>query len=118
METETESPLLEGTIPQPSTKGNAPDLSAEIAKSLEKLPGERIKCTRVYGDSYRVNWIAPDTRADKTSRAVATPARDRFYSRDAAALQTYFIRQSKFIRATRSYGKLLIEDLTASAKRN
>jgi hypothetical protein len=75
-------------------------------------------CTRVYGDSYRVNWIATDTRTDNASRAVASPGRDRFYSSDAANLQTFFIRQSKFIRATRAYGKLLIEDLTPVASRN
>ena len=117
METEIQNVPLEGS-PKPSTKSQSPDLSVEIARSVEKQPGERVKCTRIYGDNYRVNWVAPDTRVTKTDRAVASAAQDRYYGEGAKALQTFYIRQSKFVRATKQLGKLTIEDLTASAGRN
>ena len=117
METEIQNVALDGTT-QPSTKSPSPDLSAEIARSVEKQPGERVKCTRVYGDNYRVNWVAPDDRVTRTDRAVASSARDRYYGDGAKALQTFYVRRSKFVRATMHMGKLTVEDLTASAGRN
>src|SRR4051812_6419712 len=35
------------------------DLSAEIAATIDREPGDRVKCTWVSGNNYRCNWWAP-----------------------------------------------------------
>jgi hypothetical protein len=76
------------------------DLSAEIARNVEKEPGDRIVCRRVFKSTYRCNWLAPD-------RTVAASG-SRF-------IDSYRIRDSKFLRVTRENGQLKIEDLTIRA---
>lgn len=34
------------------------DLSAEIARSVTKSPGQRVTCRRIVGNKYRCNWWA------------------------------------------------------------
>ena len=79
----------------PSTSNS--DLSVEIARTVDKQPGDRVVCRRVYASTYRCNWLAPD-RAPAASGS-------RF-------IDSYRIRDSKFLRATRHEGQLQIEDLT------
>ena len=79
-----------------------PDLSAEIAMAVEKLPGERVRCRRVSANTYRCNWVAPQQQAGDVLRFI----------------DTYHIRASKFLHVTKPEGKLVIEDWTASAKNN
>jgi hypothetical protein len=72
------------------------DLSAEIAAAVSKQPGDRVRVSRVWGDHYRCNWVAPRNRLDN------------------ALLDSYHIRQSRFLKVTRSEGgKLIIQDMTA-----
>ena len=74
-----------------------PDLSVAIARAVEKLPNDRIRCRRVGQRNYRCNWLTPDT----------SPTRG-----DLKSLVTYVTRDSRFLRATKQGGRLVIEDLT------
>jgi hypothetical protein len=78
-------------------RAESADLSAEITRAVDRYPGDRVRCRRVYGDNYRCNWLAVEKQAD-AGRGLA--------------LETYNIRQSKFLRVTRTAAGLHIEDLT------
>jgi hypothetical protein len=69
------------------------DLSQAIEGSIAREPGEEVRSVRVFDDNYRCNW----------------------WVRDAAPgpmyLNTGRIIKSKFIRATMSGEKLIIEEL-------
>jgi hypothetical protein len=93
--------LVEKTPGKPAA---SPDLSAEIAVTVEREKGERVKVRRIYGDNYRCNWLAVD---------------DRSGSRGASlALDTYHIRASKFLRVKKVGEQLVVEDLTNVARSN
>jgi hypothetical protein len=76
------APLSETETAPLSSPAPSPDLSAEIGKQLERQPGDRVRVVRVWGDHYRCNWIAPKNRLD--------------------VLETFVVRQSQFLHATRS----------------
>ena len=87
----------EGETAVPETPAKPTDLSAEIARTVAKQPGDRVRVSRVWGDHYRCNWVAP---------------RDRF---DNPLLESYHIRHSRFLKVTRAEGgKLNIQDMTAA----
>ena len=75
-----------------------PDLSAEIALTVERLKGEKVKCRRIFGDNYRCNWLTVDEGAAQRGRSLA--------------LDTYRIRTSKFLRVKKVGEQLVIEDMT------
>jgi hypothetical protein len=75
-----------------------PDLSAEIALTVERLKGERVKCRRIFGDNYRCNWLTVDEGAAQRGRSLA--------------LDSYRIRTSKFLRVKKVGEQLVIEDMT------
>jgi hypothetical protein len=50
----TDDDILTSTGPAPARQ--AEDLSEEISRSVEKEPGDEVRCTRVLDDSYRCNW--------------------------------------------------------------
>src|SRR5688572_9390906 len=79
------------------TKTSNPDLSIAIARAVEKLPSDRVRVRRVGQRTYRCNWLTPDT----------APTRG-----DLKSLVTYVTRDSRFLRATKQGGRLVIEDLT------
>jgi len=82
-----------------STKSQVtPDLSAEIALTVERLKGEKVKCRRIFGDNYRCNWLTVDEGAAQRGRSLA--------------LDTYRIRTSKFLRVKKVGEQLVIEDMT------
>jgi hypothetical protein len=87
--------------PKPATQ---PDLSAEIAQSLAREKGERVRVRRVYGDHYRCNWLTPDDRAGNRGGSMA--------------LETFRIRDSKFLRVRRTADGLQVEDVTARVAGN
>jgi len=90
----------ETTIEEPAPSKPV-DLSAEIAAAVSKQPGDRVRVSRVWGDHYRCNWVAP--RNDPRNRL------------DNAVLDSYHIRHSRFLKVTRAQGgKLNIQDMTAS----
>ena len=78
-----------------------PDLSAEIALTVERLKGEKVKCRRIYGDNYRCNWLTLDENAAQRGRSLA--------------LDTYRIRASRFLRVKKVGEQLVIEDVTTSS---
>ena len=81
-------------VKNPSTpKAEPEDLSSDIVRSMEKLPGETVRCVRAYGNHYRCNWWAKD-------------------GDDAVGSVTGRIVRSRFLRATRTSDGLVIEDLT------
>jgi hypothetical protein len=92
-----ERPLAEEAAKKPKLTA---DLSAEIARVVDRLPGDQVRCKRVSANSYRCNWIAKDNK----------PAAGGMLLIDA-----YQIRDSKFLRATKVNGKLVIEDMTIKA---
>jgi hypothetical protein len=92
--------VADKTRPEPKPKTvTAADLSAEIAQFVAREKGERVKVRRVYGDHYRCNWLAPDYRAGNRGGSLA--------------LETFRIRDSKFLRARKTDAGLEIEDVTA-----
>ena len=79
-------------------RSNEPaDLSAEIVRIVDRQAGDRVRCRRVYGDKYRCNWLALEKDAD---------------GQRGISVDTYQIRQSKFLRVTQTDKGLTIEDLT------
>jgi hypothetical protein len=71
------------------------DLSEAIDGSIEKMPGEEVRSVRVYEDYYRCNWWVQD----------ASPG--------PMYLNVGRITRSKFLRATMSGEKLVIEDMSS-----
>jgi hypothetical protein len=80
-----------------STGGESADLSAEIALTIERQPGDVVKCTRIYGDHYRCNWWAVDNTERHDNPALP-----------GAFFTTHHIRQSWFIHATKPAGNLAV----------
>ena len=81
-------PTTSPVKPQNASK-SSPDLSSEITLTIARLPGDRVRTIRVWGDHYRCNWIAPKNRLE--------------------VLETLFVRQSQFLHVTKAAdGSLLI----------
>jgi len=95
--------VADKTAPEPKP-APAPDLSAEIAQSLAREKGERVKVRRVYGDHYRCNWLAPDERPGNRGGTMA--------------LETFRIRDSKFLRVRKTPQGLQVQDVTARVANN
>jgi len=53
----TKSTANEGA---PATAESTADLSAAIDGTIERQPGEQVRCVRVFGDRYRCNWWVRD----------------------------------------------------------
>jgi hypothetical protein len=81
--------------PVAQTTPAAEDLSADIVQAVERQPDEEVRTVRVFGNCYRCNWWVQD-RPGQTM----------------LALRTGTIRKSRFLRATRSGDKLVIEDVS------
>lgn len=87
----------------PSGFGSAPapaggaDLSAELAQALERKSDERIRCTRIGVDTYRCNWWAPESKTGYDNPSMS-----------GLLVTTHRVRQSKFLRATRTAKGLVI----------
>jgi hypothetical protein len=91
-----ELPIPTESIVEEPAPAKPVDLSSEIAAAVSKQPGDRVRVSRVWGDHYRCNWVAPRNRIDN------------------ALLDSYHIRHSRFLKVTRAEGgKLIIQDMTA-----
>ncbi len=77
------------------TSPAAEDLSDAIVRAVERLPDEEVRTVRVFGNCYRCNWWVQD----RTRQTML-------------ALRTGTIRKSRFLRATRTGDKLVIEDVS------
>jgi hypothetical protein len=97
--------VVEWKRPGPEKKpAPGADLSAEIAQFVAREKGERVNVRRVYGDNYRCNWLAPDYRAANRGGSMA--------------LETFRVRDSKFLRVRKTPAGLEVEDVTARVARN
>jgi hypothetical protein len=81
--------------PPPSQAPRAEDLSRDMEHTLERKADEHIRVVRVFDDRYRCNWWV----ADKSPHP--------FW------LATGTIRKSRFVKATRTSDRLVIEDVKA-----
>ena len=70
------------------------DLSEANDQMMERQPDEEVRSVRVFEDRYRCNWWV------------------RHKTTDWLSFTTGVIRKSKFLRATQTGGKLVIEDLS------
>jgi hypothetical protein len=73
------------------------DLSAEIIKSVEKWPEDRVTCRRIGANTYRCNWwSAADKSSDDNPRM------------EGLLVTTHRVRKSRFLSVTKSTGGLVI----------
>ena len=73
------------------------DLSAEIIKSVEKWPEDRVTCRRIGANTYRCNWwSAADKSSDDNPRM------------EGLLVTTHRVRKSRFLNVTKSLGGLVI----------
>lgn len=79
-------------------------MSAEIVRAVSKQRGDIVKCRRISTSMYRCNWFEPEPIDAKS-------ASQRF-------LNSYRIRDSKFLRVTKVDGQLMIEDITGQTASN
>lgn len=73
------------------------DLSAEVVRAVERLPEDRVRCTRVGSDVYRCNWWAPHSLHGYDNPSMA-----------GLTVTTHRVRQSQFLRVTRTAAGLVI----------
>ena len=78
------------------------DLSAEIERTVERQPLDRVRCVRVFDDFYRCNWWAPTGQFNV--REPLAPW---------AEMSMHRIRKSRFLSAAHTAGKLVIRQANA-----
>ena len=83
----------EATKQANSSRTETADLSNAIGQSVPRLPGEEVRCKRLWGDRYRCNWWAP-------------------VEDDGTVSVARRIVRSQFLKVTSAKDGLLIEDLT------
>ena len=81
-----------------STAEQSEDLSAQIIKEVERLPGDQVTCRRIYGDHYRCNWWQRMDTAMYDNPAML-----------GLLVTTARIRKSQFVRVTKSAAGLHFE---------
>jgi len=74
------------------------DLSAEIVRTVIKLPGERVTCRRIVGDKYRCNWWAAHSTDGYDNPALT-----------GQLVTTHRVRQSALLHVTKTAKGLTIE---------
>ena len=92
---------------QPESFAQAPkrtpreeDLSDELSRSVEKDPGDQVKCTLVGNGNYRCNWWAP-----QATRGYDNPGMH------GLLVTTHRVRRSRLLRVRRDGGRLVIEEV-------
>jgi len=94
---------VEEPLPSPRAPKRPEDLSSEIVRTVEKLPGDEVRCTRVSADGYRCNWWA----------ALPTGTYDNPLM-GGLLVTTHRVRQSRFLRVTKESGRLVITVVSAN----
>ena len=100
-------------MPDPNTfaRGRAPsgpeDLSSEISQSIERQPGDYVRCTLVCNGNYRCNWWAPHPTGGYDNPGMG-----------GLIVTTHRVRRSRFLRVTKEGERLVIEELPATSRRN
>ena len=87
-----------------STNAAGEDLSAQIATSVEKRPGDSVKVTRVFGNRYRCNWWAAEGTGDYDNPSM----------RGGQIGTTHRIRKSQYLEVTKSRDGLRIDVISSS----
>jgi hypothetical protein len=94
--------FADGQTAPPAAKVAAPaavDLSAEIAATIEREPGDRVRCTWISGSSYRCNWWAPSNTSAYDNPGMF-----------GLTVTTHLVRKSQFLTVTKSGERLVIRD--------
>ncbi len=78
----------------------AVDLCDEIIRTVEKWPGDEVRCTRVSVDGYRCNWWAAQSTREYDNPAMT-----------GLLVTTHRVRTSRFLRVTKEGGRLVITEL-------
>jgi hypothetical protein len=98
----------EDTVEPAKASDNNADLSTEIARTVAKQPGDKVRVTRVYGNHYRANWIAPRPTPEAQMTRIKM-----------AGVETFHVRQSRFLKATRQEdGTIEVVDMTVDKFRS
>jgi hypothetical protein len=105
---ETDDSIFKSTNTAPPLAPPAPNLapaakwenlSAEICATINREPGDRVKCTWISGDHYRCNWWAPEN-----TRGFDNPAMT------GLTVTTHRVRKSEFLKVTKSRDGLVIQN--------
>jgi hypothetical protein len=80
--------------------GGGEDLSDEISRTVEKHPGDLVRCTRVSIDGYRCNWWAAHSTGGYDNPDMT-----------GLLVTTHRVRRSRFLRVTKEQGHLVIREL-------
>lgn len=75
------------------------DLSPEIIASVQKLPGDEVRCRRITPNGYRCNWWAPMATAGYDNPGMS-----------GLLVTTHRVRKSRFLYVTKQSGQLAIEE--------
>ncbi len=75
------------------------DLSDQIVLAMLREPLDKVKCVRLFDNSYRCNWWAPAGAVVETQRAFAW-----------GVAATHHVRKSRFLNAKMVEGKLVITE--------
>ena len=78
-----------------------PDLSDELSRSVEKQPGDQVRCTHVGNGNYRCNWWAPQGPGGFDSSTMA-----------CLLVTTHRVRKSCLFRVSKNGERLVIEEAT------
>jgi hypothetical protein len=79
----------------------AADLSDEISKSVDKRPGDHVKCTHVSGDKYRCNWWSAQATTGYDNPGMV-----------GLLVTTHRVRMSRFLHVTKEGDSLVIKELS------
>ena len=91
--------------PAPSNASQAEppnDLSAQIAATIDREPGDQVRCRSIGGDRYRCNWWAAPGHAH-----------ERGGTRGLESTELR-VRKSRLLHVTRSADRLVINELTGA----
>ena len=86
------------TRPKKVSQEESEDLSAQIVREIERMPGDQVTCRRIYGDNYRCNWWQSKNTAPYDNPGML-----------GLLVTTFRIRKSQFVRVTRGAAGLQYE---------
>jgi hypothetical protein len=85
--------------PAPDVDPKWANLSAEIAATIDREPGDRVRCTWISGNSYRCNWWAPGSKMDYDNPSMS-----------GLTVTTHRVRKSEFLSVTKVGDGLVIRN--------
>lgn len=100
-----ESTSFAAAEPTPAPPARPQDLSAEISSTVEKQPGDQVRCTHVSNGNYRCNWWAQQATAQYDNPGMA-----------GLLVTTHRVRKSRFLHVTKVAGRLVIEERPGAAE--